>query len=146
MKEFNWDAIPVKLATGANPAAGANHAVITVPAGVRWQFLGWSSQLVTDATVANRYIGLYIRTSGALNRVVAVSGNAHTASLTIPWIFAIGMNVGTSSTLSAAGTTSGLGSVPIELNAGDTIQQTTGGLVAGDDWTAATYFYKEALA
>ena len=142
---FYWDKVPMSTGVTNDPAAGANHATVTVPDGVRWRLHSFCGTLVSSATGGNRYPRIWTTIDGTIVNLFAGTANAQTASLTVPWIFRIGQTIGTTSTLSTVGTQVGLGLTPIDLMEGATIVQSTSGLVAAeDDWGIATYEYQEA--
>jgi len=134
-----WDDVPLSTANGANPAAGADPAAITVPAGKRWLLLGVRDQMVTDANVADRFPTLTV-TNGATAFFATVDSNAQTAGLTHQHYFALGAGAAVLS-----GTTHII-NIPIggiELGPGYVFQVTYANIQAGDDATAITYVYKE---
>ena len=138
-KEFvNWDQITIKSGATADPAAGAQLASITVPAGKRWKFVSLEATLVTDATVATRYFLVTYYMDGTNITYQTLAGVNITASLTRVQSYVTGSFVTT------AGTEYGQHLPDIELPAGATITMVAIALVAGDNISAATYYYKEA--
>jgi len=103
--------------------------------------LGLEFELVTDATVATRTPYLYLRLAGgAVKTFKSAAGLAITASQTKEQTFCA------NSLIVAAGTQYGMHFPLMDLPAGAIIQIDIGNIQAGDDSTAATYFYKEAPA
>jgi len=138
--KFNWDAIPVKTGATADPAPGAQLAAITVPAGRRWLFCEISVTLTCDATVANRWVNLGIKTNGTHYGFYSPAGLTVTASQSKQQSFVAGSFIVT------AGTQYGMHFPLTELPAGAVIELTVNALQAGDDMGAARYFYKEVPA
>jgi len=139
----DWGAIPVSTGATADPAAGANPATITVPAGKRWQFIAWRAILVNDATVANRYLTATVTPDGTNYTRRFFSVQAQPASTTHIYV----LHPGTPGEVYDAGNTwhtIGMGLSLLELSAGATITFATTGIVAGDNWGIAYYEYKEA--
>jgi hypothetical protein len=115
-----------------DPAAGAEVAY-QVPAGTSFQLLCANFFLVTDATVANRFVALNINDDAAAGGdVIAAiqSGVAITASLGVRVTFGIGLSGSTAIAGSALQT-----ALPDQLllPAGYRIATATQGLVAGDN-------------
>ena len=137
---FNWDSVPLKLGVTANPAAGANPASATVPAGKVWRVLAYSASLVTSADVADRYI--YLSCTDGAGHVTYRVGEAvpQTASLTVQHTFHPG--AGNSGAMAAATYQTGIGTGLI-LMTGHTVGVVAAGIQAADDWSAAYYIYQE---
>ena len=72
---------PVISAATADPAAGADAAAVTVPAGRKWLLLTTYYIVVTDANVANRYWRLTVD-DGTNDTFVYLAPTAITASIT----------------------------------------------------------------
>jgi len=140
-----WDELPISYAATADPAAGANPAVMTVPAGKRWLWLAGSCSLTTDATVIDRYPLLVVKQLAAGNvEERYMSPTPITASLTVISTFAGGA-------AAAAIVANGQCNVPIpaggiEIKAGGTVQVTFLSIQAADNAGAVFYKYKEAEA
>ena len=144
-RAFNWDSIPVKTATTANPAAGAQPPTITVAAATRMKFYGFRFSVVTDANVANRTVYVSIAPDGANTIYYSLASN-QPESTTHYYNLAVARStteilVGTSHYIGVSAGTDG-----IDLSAGATIIVSIGTIQVGDDATAITYFYKEAPA
>lgn len=140
-----FEDVPVKvLGTSADPAAGAECATFTVPAGKRWEIHGWSGSLTTDATVANRYPQLYITLDGTIITQRYLDSVAQTATLTTRWTFSTGITpLAVNPAAIATNMNVGIGFFPKELPAGATVYVVTTGIVAGDNWGVATLYGKE---
>lgn len=78
----HFDQIPPETAQTANPAAGADLAVITVPSDEQWLFMGGYLSIVTDANVANRYLTLDDLADGTNVALHLTPASAQTASQT----------------------------------------------------------------
>ena len=136
---FDWDAIAIKAGTTADPAAGAQLATITVPANRRWQFWGIELVLVADAGGADRsFVGQLLIAGGSYTTYQTNAGVAIAATQTKLQSFIAG------SLLTTAGTQYGMHIPLIELPAGAKITIYCSNLAAGDNISAATYWYKEA--
>lgn len=137
--------VPVKvLGTSADPAAGAECATFTVPAGKRWEIHGWSASLVTDGTAANRYPQLFITLNGTIITESYLDSVAHTATQTVRWTFGTGKTPLTVTPAAlGANMNVGIGFFPKELPAAATVYVVTTGIEAGDNWGVATLYGKE---
>jgi hypothetical protein len=135
--KFNWDAIPVKTGVTADPAAGAQIASVTVPAGKRYLLISMQATCVADATVQTRTPNTSIYMDGTVIAFTSANGLGVTASQTkVQSFMANGINVST--------TQYGLYIPLLELPAGAKFEISYYLLQAGDNLTAMTYFYKEA--
>jgi len=134
-----WDSVPVTAAATADPAAGANPAAVTVPAGKKWKLFTARCQLVADATVVNRN-ALVTVTDGTTTVAAFRAAFNQTASTTVEYTFC---DAYPTTTLLATAVVS---YSPLELPAGYTFQVTFLNLQAGDNATAASYTYKEVDA
>jgi len=139
-RAFNWDSIPVKTGSTADPAAGAQLAAITVAAGKRMILYSMEATIVADATVATRIFFAYIRINGADTTYASLGGLNITASQTKLQSFMA------NSLVITAGTQYGMHIPLMELPAGATILMYAVALQAGDNIGAMTYTYKEAPA
>lgn len=132
----DWDAVGMIRATTADPAAGAQLAVVTVPAGKRMKIYSAEATVVCDATVANRYFTLYVRMNGTDNTYITNAGLTITASQTKIQSFKSG------SLITTAGTQYGMHFPEMELPAGATLFMFLSNIQAADDIGAMTYTYK----
>lgn len=125
--------------TGTNPAAGVEISE-AVPAGVRWRISAITFALTTDATVANRFVGLKID-DGVNALFVAGSNVAQAASGTTTYTGAAGLGAFGNATNAL------LILLPdnLVLPAGSRIRTTTAALQAGDDYGAPQYLVEEFI-
>ena len=136
-----WDWITIKTAATADPAAGADPAEITVPAGRKWLFLGLSGTLVSDVTAVTRVPQCNIKIDGTNIIIKIVNVTGQTQGYTVVHNFTSG--------LATMGGTLGNGALfsplpyPLELPPGAKIGISTLNLQAGDNWGVIRYFYKE---
>lgn len=139
----DWSRIKtITIAGTVNPAAGADPAAVTVPAGKRWLLLGMYFAMVTDANAANRYPYLTVRHDGTNATSYFGASTPQTASLTQNWGFAPGAGQGGAI---GAGLVASVGfGEPIEIGPGGNFQIRFLNIQVGDDCTAVTYAYKEA--
>lgn len=139
-----WEALPMSVGSTADPAAGAQLANITVPAGKRWLVLGLSYQITTDANVADRQPTLVFRADGT-NTTSAVGTPVITASLT-----AVRVSFGLGGAYGGTAASNGIvfaGMGPgVELPASGNMQAYIYNIQATDNATIAYYVYKEAPA
>jgi hypothetical protein len=129
--------------TVAAPAAGADPAVQTVPAFVRWHLKGWAAKLTTAVAVANRNPALY-KDAGAATSTFQVDDLDGTIPASQAPIFAWGVgsfsDVGTAP---ASGAPLSIALSDAPLNAGDRISIQTTNLQAADQWAAGSYRVEE---
>lgn len=113
------------------PAAGAEF-VATVPAGVIWELIGLQATLTASAVVANRQPSLLVRDADQTQLARFGQPGTVTASTgaTIEWWAGLGM------TATVGPQMSGLPAPPLVLTAGAQLRSLTGGLDAGDQWSA----------
>ena len=121
----------------SDPAAGVEWS-ITVPFGSRWRIIAVQYNLVTDATVANRFPRLTATINGSAQTVgfcttAITASTAPTIVFGIPVQFSAGTNL-----VQAAALVPGL-----ILPAGSILATVTQGLQAGDNATAATVLVEE---
>lgn len=132
----DWDSITVATVSTADPAAGANIAPIIVPAGEEWRLECIQCTITADATVANRIPYLYIEYDGVLLTYETLGGKTVPASTTTAQSFLAESGVTTVGTQYAM-------HFPLkDWPAGARFRIYYSGLVAGDNITAAKYFYK----
>lgn len=130
--------------TVADPAAGAE-IIATVPNNTKWRIQSFRFALVTNATAGNRFVSI---------RIKDVSGNilydlcaqlAHVASTTIIYTAA---PIGPHSTPAAV--INNRQQIPLPSNliigAGFTVETSTAGLLAGDDFTVPFLLVEEWIA
>lgn len=130
----------IRTLLGTTPAAGAEISE-TVPTGARWQFLGGTIALQTNATVGDRRPVMTFQ-SGGFQIANAIS------PLAIPPSSLYGFAWGQGMTLSnALSTNIGQQGSPMDLPllAGGTIQTFTLGLAAGDQYLAPQFQIREWL-
>lgn len=141
-EELDWTPFPKQGSSTANPAAGANPAVVTVPAGKVHLLLKVFIALTTDATATSRAITLAI-TDGTNTKAWYRILPPQTASLTNYHTFGPGLVANTTlQTQNVAPI-----DVPgIELPAGWTWQVIISNIQGGDDCDAVQYEYKERAA
>ena len=136
-----WDLISPKIQVGANPGAGLDAAVITVPAGKRWLLIAAYFTIVTSVAVADRYPYLTVtQQSGSAYTISAQT--PVTASLTQGFTFVAGAGAG-GYVAAGGGLTVPIGMMT-ELIAGGTLQMKVANIQAADDSSATYWFYKEA--
>jgi hypothetical protein len=114
-----------------NPAAGADYSII-VPAGVNWLVRSLRVQLVTSAAVANRFVTLRLD-DGAGNIFADITGGvAQTASLTVLYTFANGLQPSANNSVTNTG-------LPTELRmpGGFRIRTVTANIQAADQFSGA---------
>jgi hypothetical protein len=129
----------LRVVSGSDPAAGAEISE-TVPTGARWRLLSWRASLVTDATVANRVMSLLID-DGSLTLWQSATPTAHTASLSVSYIFGLGATSANQQGVMLLSTPA----APLVLPAGYRIRTTTSNLQAGDNWGSPVMFVEEWL-
>ena len=138
-RAFNWDSIPIRVGSSANPAAGvASIMVYTVPVGKRAKLIALScDSYIRDATGANVYFNPSYVTGSAVFIASSTTTNAATASTT--WAPTLAIGAGWAS----AGTTI-IGQLPdIELAAGTVVTVWFTNKQATDDSAIWTYVVKE---
>lgn len=127
-----------QVVRGDDPAAGLDPSVV-VPAGHVYRVRAAFAQLVTDATVANREARLQA-TDGVAAFLDIAPASAVVASSTTRYAWLPG----------AGGYVTGAGQVmplpELDLPAGWVVQLLTGGLVAGDNWTALALIVDDLTA
>lgn len=141
VRAFNWDSIKTQSTTGANPAAGADPATLTVPAGKKRLYVGFSATLVTAAFAGNRFPRLEIKVDGTNISGIYTANVAHTISVTATYTWCPGVP---NSTTLGGYMMSGIAVPGIEVPAGGTVAIVTSAINGADDWSALTYSYKEA--
>ena len=145
LSEIDWDRILPKTLSTANPAAGADPAVITVPAKTVYRVMGVFNTITTDGNAADRYPYLLELQDGTNTSGRYAAATPITASLT-----------GVMTSFNGGGAGGAVGdaqvqSVPIpprgiELPPAGKLQLKYLNIQAGDDATAAVITYKEAPA
>ena len=141
---FNWDQIEPTLAATENPAAAADYAVITVPVGSKWLFLGFRGTFAADATVHSHFAYISVARDGTTADYVQFSAYTQPQSSTAAYTFAVG-----ATSMAAAinqNVTVNLPANGIEIPAGGTITVAMVGNAGTDEWGVAQYAYKEADA
>lgn len=128
----------IRSIVGTDPAAGAGWSE-TVPTGARWRMQTLKATLVTDATVANRRVGMSI-SDGAATYMRLMSEFDQTAGLTHLWHFMNGV-----ASSAAAITNIARVAIPHDLilGAGFILNDNTSNRQAGDDWGAPTIIVEE---
>jgi hypothetical protein len=121
----------------ANPDAG-DEISHQVPAGQFWHILGITTELVTDATVANRFVSLLVDLPVVGERRF-YNGYTHTASLTRRYEWC---NVGFNTTTAIGVAIFAPLSTDLWAPPQTSIQTDTLGIVAGDNW-GVTKFHIE---
>jgi hypothetical protein len=144
-RAFNWDSIPVKTGATADPAAGANPADVTVPAGKRYLLLAARNQIVCDATVITRYPTLLVLPDGT-NEIRRYVGTGSTASQTSNNLFEHGDHGSSGSTGVGDCYVKGFSVPGIEIAAGGIFKLNYTNLQAADNAGVMRYEYKEAPA
>lgn len=140
-----WETVAISTTATANPAAGAQLATVTVPAGKRHLLLSGKTSVVTDANVANRYFILVIKRDGTNTDAIYAQGSAITASLTRSVSFSNGLP-GTYISEATSGMIIGTPDRGIEIPAGGNWQLFCVSIQAADDIAALQYAYKEVDA
>lgn len=125
--------------TGTDPAAGVEVSE-TVPTGARWRLVSVEVTLVTDATVANRRIHLFVD-DGTNVYFETHNNTAQTASTTIRHSFGAGVGLVVGDGVSAVAPLP----VALLLGAGHRFRSSTSGIVAGDNFGAPQYAVEEYL-
>ncbi len=129
------------LQQSAVPAAGAD-CVQTVPTQTDWRLYSVDAQLTTSAVAGNRSVFLVLKQSGVvLWRSMSSLAQPPSSSRGHTWM------AGASNT-PATGILAGLGSLPVDfrinnLAAAMTIETSTVGIDAGDQWTSLSSFVEE---
>lgn len=125
--------------TGTDPIAGVEISE-TVPTGARWRFVSLRTQLVTDATVANRTLALLFDDGTNIYAHAATNFN-QTASQAINYAFCA---VGQTYAFYLLG---GQVSTPanIVMSAGHRFRTVTTTLTGGDNWVVPQYAVEEWL-
>lgn len=137
---IDWDLIEPQTATSADPAAGAQMAVVTVPSGVRWRIESVKATLVCDANVADRTICVEITDGTTVKEIITFPAYG-AANGTYVVTFA---RMGNDNGVIKGYVSSRL--PDLDLPAGWTIRMWVSGLQAGDNLTATEYTYKEGPA
>lgn len=145
MSRATFDMVPPKLASTANPAAGAAPATVTVPAGKRWLLISVINSIVCSGDAANRTARLVISHDGTTTSMVFIHGTVSTATQTSNYLFAQGPFDSQGLTGANYGFQKGIGEA-IELAAGATIALSYLNMQAADDCGVMTYVYKELPA
>lgn len=115
----------------ATPAAGAEWSHV-VPAGKRWRVRSITQRISTDATVANRQVGV-VASAGAVQFAAANMQFNVTASSVIKFFIPAGQ--GDASFRTNLGNLSAPSAFPdVDLVAGETIGSVTVALQAGDQY------------
>lgn len=141
-KEFDWSKVPPLSAATADPAAGADVATITVPAGKIWLFLGCYCTVTNDANAGNRLPNLKIG-DGTGTVKSFMSPTAITQSLSnVAISFAPGAEHAAAIANNGMVVT-GIDAEGIEIMAAGTIDMDYYNIKAGDDISAMRYIYKE---
>lgn len=122
----------------ASPAAGAE-MVQTIPSNARVKFISMVFQLVTDATVANRIVGVYFRDSSGNNLCSSICLDNHPASTTRRY------NVGAYGAFQTVLGASAFVNVPpgLILRQGSYVTTITTNLQAGDQFTFMGWMVEE---
>jgi len=128
-----------RVVLGPDPAAGAEVSV-TVDQGRLWIVHSIRIVLVTDATVANRFLVLQLD-DGTSVFFEATSSVAHAASATVSYLFS---SAGFWNQLGGTLLGSGL-FVPCVLLRGFRIRTATAGLQAGDNFGRPTLYVDELM-
>lgn len=122
------------------PAAGANWSIL-VPGGRLWRLIGGNASFLASGAVANRNLGLNIRTSGIPMNITFNSTNVTN-----------GQSVGASYTPSLTPIVSGIINVslpvpfvPMWLEAGDELRSITGAIDVADQYSAIVLWIEEAF-
>jgi len=130
----------LRAVLGTNPAAGVEISD-AVPVGARWRVVSWFAALVNDATVGNRRVTLIIDDGANILHQVEASAD-QTASQTRSYeAYATGVAPDLSGTVFRLPSP-----FPLDLAAGSRLRTSTAGLVAGDNWGAATILVEERIA
>lgn len=129
----------MRAITGTDPAAGTEVSE-TVPAGARWRLCSIQLSFASDATVANRNVGL-VYDNGTTAFAVMAANFYHTASLTIGYCWAKGAIL--SSGLSLAQFTAA--ALDALLLPGYRIRSTTALLQVTDNYAAPQLLVEEWL-
>ena len=137
----NWESFPTKVLVGNDPAAGADPAAWTVPAGKRWQIIAAMYELVTAVAAANRYVGIKHYYSGG-NKELYYASRAQVASQDMTWTFGNAPPGGLVQATGFANETM----PPLYCEPGDTIKFTVLNLQGADDGSTPTILYREAPA
>lgn len=128
----------LKVITGTNPAAG-NEISHTVPSGKRWRLLAARFALVTDATVASRFVAFKITDgTNTLFEGYATAAVSQTASLTY--------NYSASPILDGSGSSGTKRVIPIPmilLGSGYTAGTSTTAIQSGDNYGAPVFLVEE---
>lgn len=144
MEEFSWDGIRAREGLTEDPAAGAQLAVITVPANKKWLFMNAHSTIICSAAVATRACYIIMRaTNGGLRTFTMYGNNSITATLVRGTSFCPGTGV---SAVIDIYETVGIGQNGLEVPANGTIQVGYNLLQAADNIAVMSYLYKEAPA
>lgn len=129
----------IRTIVGTDPAANVEISE-TVPTGARWRFISMRTQLVADATVANRTVAL-VFDDGANVYAHAASNFNQTASQAVQYAFGASGASGGFYLLGAMVSTPG----NILMSAGHRFRTVTTTLQAGDNWTPPIYEVEEWL-
>ena len=130
-----------KVLNSANPASN-NEIVYTVPAKTGFMLYGFASFFTTSATVGNRLPGLQVEDDNFDIIARFASGAPQAASLaTILWSWAANAPVVNAAIIGGTGAGCAAMGIPLlYLPAGYILRTNTQGMVAGDDWTAASIY------
>lgn len=119
--------LPDAVFKPANPAAGAD---LSFAVASPLPFVALTGQLVTSASVGNRFPSLVITDSTGSIKIEVAATNAQAASVTQSWCWMAGCSaaiVANPTTLPAP--------VGLTLAVGDIVKTSTAGILAGDQWS-----------
>lgn len=130
----------LRTIVGTDPAAGVEVSEV-VPGGVRWRLISLVAALVTDATVINRFVGLWLDDGASV--YFKSTGPSHPASNTIPYTFS-------TAAIKDPGVLSGGTLMPIPIGivlpAGHRMRTNTLNLQAGDNYGAPIFLVEQWTA
>lgn len=126
--------------TVANPAAGADWTY-TVPAGVQQTLISVRAVLTTGGTAPTAPV--LLRITSPTGQIIADLAALSTqgTSVTVTYMWSAGAQSSSSTNFQQMSLPAGLRLLP-----GSTIQTITGGIAAGDQWSAITITYTQSIA